>query len=579
MYDKTKTLLSEKIAVTLANAGIEAAVTDIYESIEACPQPHLGQYAFKTFAVAKQAKMNPKDLGTTLADKLSADKEITAAEQSGPYLNITLSASVIGNILEQGITSTDVMPIATREPHRYLIEHSQPNTHKEMHIGHTRNSVLGDTLCRLLKQAGHHVYAENYHGDEGAHVAKCLWYIGKYNLAPAKGENPGTWLGRMYVASTTEQEEAQGDDAERIKGEISDVLKQIEERHGHYYDMWKETRKWSLDMFHEVYGWLDIKFDGDTCESDVSEASSQVVEDYLAKGVFIKDQGAIGADLSDKNLGFCMLRKSDGRGLYATKDLALALRRFEKEKPDTCVYVVDNRQSHHFKQVFATLDLMGFKEAERCYHLAYEMVETKNGAMSSRKGNIVPILQLIDELESHAKNIIKERYGTEWDEAKIDDVAKKISCSAVRYGMIKVDPESKIVFDMDSWLTMEGHTGPYLQYVYARISSLQRKSEDNTQDGTVNWAKLDKTSELQLLAHLSALNESVDHSCKKLKPNIFASYTYELARKFNAFYAECPINSEPDSETRHARAALVQLSKIYLGTAMDLLGIPRIEQM
>lgn len=384
----------------------------------------------------------------------------------------------------------------------------------------------------------------------------------------------------MYVAATTEQTAAEGDDAERIKEEISTVLKQIEEKQGHFYDQWKETRQWSLDLFHDLYRWLDISFDADSCESEVSEASFKVVQEYLDKGVFIRDQGAVGADLSDKKLGFCMLLKSDGRGLYATKDLALALKRFEKEKPDTCVYVVDNRQSHHFRQVFATLEKMGFKEAERCYHLAYEMVETKNGAMSSRKGNIVPILQLIEELENHARAIITERYGTEWDDTKIDDVAKKIARSAVRYGMLKVDAESKIIFDMDSWLTLEGHTGPYLQYVYARISSLQRKSaEDRIGLDNVNWSKLTAESEQQLLAHLSALNETVDLSCKKLKPHIFANYTYDLARKFNAFYAECPINAEPDAEIRQARAALVELCKIYLGTAMDLLGIPRIEQM
>lgn len=582
MNDKVKIFLSNIIFFALEKNNIRSNLDDIYSNIEPCPQPNLGQYAFKTFFIAKTNNLKPIEVAAKLANSLQDEKAILNVQQSGPYINITISPSQIAPYLIQNIDANDHIQIISPEvPHRYLIEHSQPNTHKELHIGHTRNSVLGDTLCRLIKQAGHKVFAENYHGDEGAHVAKCIWYFEKYKLSPSADENLGAWLGRMYVEATSKIDSATDEDVPIFKAEISNTLKEIEEKSGHAYERWKETRKWSLDLFHEMYKWLDVHFDGDRCESDVSEESFKVVDEYLKKGVFIKSEGTIGADLSEKNLGFCMLLKSDGRGLYATKDLALALTRFRDHAPDTCVYVVDDRQSHHFKQVFATLELMGFKEAERCYHLAYEMVETKNGAMSSRKGNIVPILELIDELKSHATSILSERYSTEWDVSMIKEVAEKLSLSAIRYGMIKVDPESKIIFDMDAWLTLEGNTGPYLQYVYARMCSLKRKSGDSIvgADNNVNWDRLTNTSEGQLLAHISNFNEIVEQSCQKLKPNIFAAYTYELARKFNAFYAESPINAEPDSETRKARMALVNVCQVYLGQALDLLGIPRIERM
>ncbi|MDY0029162.1 MAG: arginine--tRNA ligase [Pseudobdellovibrionaceae bacterium] len=581
MFDQSKVLLSQIIVDTLSSLGITADRERVYQSIEFCPQPELGQYAFKTFIVAKQAGMNPMEFGTKLCDALNTAPLILKVSQAGPYINLILSSESIASLLSQEGLSGDVAAIKPPVPHRYMIEHSQPNTHKEMHIGHTRNSVLGDTLCRLLKHNGYSVFAQNYHGDEGAHVAKCIWYIRTFNQSPAEGQDHGTWLGQMYVDSTAKIESATPEEAEQYKAGISAVLKGIESREGPDYAYWKETRQWSLDMFHEVYNWLDVSFDSDCCESDVSEESISVVKEYLDKGVFIRSEGAVGADLSDKKLGFCMLLKSDGNGLYATKDIALALKRFRDQNPDTCVYVVDNRQSYHFKQVFATLDTMGFQQANRCYHLAYEMVETKNGAMSSRKGNIVPILGLIDELEAQARGILEERYSADWSVEEIAEVAKLISRSAVRYGMIKVDPESKIVFDMESWLTFEGNTGPYLQYVYARICSLQRKSSDDdiNLSSDISWSTLDKVSEQQLLAHLANFNEMVDVSCTKLKPNMFASYTYDLARKFNAFYAECPINSEPDASIRHARSALVRLTQIYLGTAMDLLGIPRIERM
>lgn len=583
MHDPARKLLASLLAAALAVPGDDTETALIYENIEACPQPELGQYAFKTFQLAKKLQTNPKELAENLAANLRQDKNVAAVNQSGPYLNIALRAGALAPLLTAQLNDkNEVAPLAATPAHRYMVEHSQPNTHKELHIGHTRNSVLGDTISRMLRHAGHHVYAENYHGDEGAHVAKCLWYIDKYEKSPAPGEDRGTWLGKMYVEATTAQTAAEGEDAERVKAEISTVLHQIEERNGPFYDQWLETREWSLALFHKVYEWLGVTFDGHSCESEVSEESFRVVQDYLDKGIFIRDQGAVGADLSAKNLGFCMLLKSDGRGLYATKDLALALRRFRVEKPDTCIYVVDNRQSHHFKQVFATLELMGFKEAARCYHLAYEMVETKNGAMSSRKGNIVPILELIDLLQARAHAIVAERYADTWDEAQIKTTAQKIAVSAIRYGMLKVDPESKIVFDMDSWLTLEGNTGPYLQYVYARMASLQRKSAEAAGialDSVTSWDKLTAQSERQLLAHLSGFNESAAQSCEKLKPNGFVLYAYELARKFNAFYAESPINNEPDEATRHARMALVKLAAYHLGTALDLMGLPRIEQM
>jgi arginyl-tRNA synthetase len=573
--------LSQLIASTLGLGDDATAADLIYKDIEFCPQPEQGQYAFKTFQIAKRLGKNPKELSQTLSTQLSTAPSIKSAVAAGPYINTSLTSETTLPLVLSLIKAKNAVAHGTPDTvHRYLVEHSQPNTHKELHIGHARNSVLGDTLCRILRHNGHDVFAENYHGDEGAHVAKCLWYIVENKLQPAADDNKGTWLGKMYVASTTALAEAEKNNPaefERIKGEISEALKQVEAEKGPFFELWKETRQWSLDLFHDMYRWLDVSFDNDRCESDVSAESFKVVEEYVDKGVFIKSEGAIGADLSDVDLGFCMLIKSDGRGLYATKDLALALTRFRERSPDTCIYVVDDRQAYHFKQVFATLDKMGFEEAKRCYHLAYVMVETKDGAMSSRKGNIVPILQLIDGIETKARDILAARYAEEWDTTMMNEVAGKIALSAIRYGMIKVEPESKIIFDLDSWLMLEGNTGPYLQYVYARMASLLRKAGDVAE--TKDWSLLTKESELQLIARLSAFNQASSVAGEKMKPNIFAAYVYDLARAFNSFYAEAPINAEPDVAIRAARLGLVSLCMTCLGSGLDLLGIPRIEKM
>ncbi len=578
-YNLLKSHVADFLSQSLTEKGYAVAADAIAQDIELCPSTQNEQFAFKTFRVAKLMGQNPKDAAPVLAGILEAAPFMAELAAVGPYLNFSLKSEDALPFLQQRLEGNGLKKVAAAKAQTYVVEHSQPNTHKELHVGHTRNSVLGDTLCRLLRHAGHKVHAENYHGDEGAHVAKCIWYMVKHKLTPDAGVNKGTWLGKIYVLSNTALEEANPEEQAVIKGEISEVLKQIEAREGHYYDTWKETRAWSLELFYEMYDWLGVSFDTDRCESDVSDESFKVVDEYYKKGVFIKSEGAIGADLTEKKLGFCMLLKSDGRGLYATKDIALALTRFREYHPDSAIYVVDNRQSHHFNQVFGTLDVMGFKEAEKCYHLAYEMVETKDGAMSSRKGNIVPLLELVDKMSTTAFAILQERYQNEWSEQELKDAARKISVSAIRYGMIRVDPDSKIVFDMESWLNLEGNTGPYLQYVYARMQSLLRKAEAADKSATPDWSKLTKLSEKQLVSLMSCFDETVNTACEKQKPNQFAAYTYELARGFNAFYAEAPIVAEKDEATRVARIALVKLAADYLGHALDLLGIARIERM
>lgn len=579
-HPMTDTPIKSKVADYLATT-LSADRLTILQDMELCPATQKEQFAFKAFRLAKQLGQNPKEAAASIADKLRDSGLVEDVNAIGPYINFSLKPALAAPSLLEKIDGDGRLHRPTPANRQvFMVEHSQPNTHKELHIGHTRNSVLGDTLCRLLNHAGHDVHAENYHGDEGAHVAKCIWYMCRENLRPAPDDNRGTWLGKIYVLSNDALESADADTQTRIKGEISEVLKQIEARNGPYYEVWKETRQWSLDLFHQMYRWLDIRFDSDRCESDVSDESFRVVDEYFKKGLFIKSEGAIGADLSAFDLGFCMLLKSDGRGLYATKDIALALARFRDYHPDTCIYVVDNRQSHHFRQVFATLKVMGFREADKCYHLAYEMVETKDGAMSSRKGNIVPLLELIDRIGDRAFSILKERYHGEWSDQEIEDISRKISVAAIRYGMIRVDPDSKIVFDMDGWLTLEGNTGPYLQYVYARLQSLLRKADaDEIASNNRPWEKLTSLSEQKLLAQLSLFEESVQTACEKQKPNIFAAYVYDLARAFNAFYAEVPIVHEQDKPIRAARLGLIKLTSAYLGQGLDLLGIPRIDRM
>ncbi len=580
-YNCAKNIVAHSLIEPLNLIGIEEEFSNVLDNIEHCSFPEKGQVSFKTFRYAKTLKKNPAQIAIDLSEQLSEIKAIYSAVAEGGFVNITVDNSVLakGLIDEIETENKHVKPVINPDKKRILIEHSQPNTHKELHIGHTRNTVLGDVLCHMYHFFDYDVITENYHGDEGAHVAKCLWYIRKENIEPQEGENLGAWLGKAYSQANTFLKSVEDTDKEaEYKTEISEILQSIENKEGEPYQLWLKTREWSFDLFRKMYDWLGADFDHWTSESEVSEDSFKIVEKFYEKGLLIKSDGAIGMDLNDLNLGFFMLIKSDGRGLYSTKDIALAETRFQKYQADEYIYVVDNRQSYHFEQVFATLLKLGFSEAEKCYHLAYELVETVNGPMASRKGNIIPIFELIEKMENLCReNILTRKNNNITD---LDNLARKISVAAIRYGMIKVDPDNKIIFDMDSWLKTEGNTGPYLQYAYTRTQSLLKKTvQVNYNDKTVNWALLEGQSERNLLYIMAKFKEIAYEALIKKKPSIFANYTYDLCKAFNSFYSDKQVNSEENEAVKKARISLTDLTAIYIKSALNLLKIPIVEEM
>ena len=583
MLNVAKNIVAQQLVEVFAALDVKGDKDRILSMIEGCSLPEEGQVSFKTFSFAKDFRKNPVEVATLITEKLQSNPLIAAVSCKSGFVNIFVKS---GALVTATLNTLDpqyaaVLPLPQKNA-KVLVEHSQPNTHKELHVGHTRNTILGDTLCNLYKHCGYDAIAQNYHGDEGVHVAKCLWYMQKEGLKPTNADDKGTWLGSVYAAATKTLNALPEDAAATIyKQEISVVLEQLEAKSGPFYDLWVETRKWSFDLFKQMYGWLCVDFDAWISESDVSEESFEIVQKYYDKKVFTKSEGAIGADLSAEDLGFFILRKSDGRGLYSTKDIALAFRREKEYQPDQVIYVVDDRQSYHFKQVFATLRHMGLSFAQKCYHLAYNVVETKEGAMSSRHGTIVPMLGLIEKMEKLCLDNILVRQGSTEANAADREKARKIAVSGIRYGMIKIDPASKIIFDMDSWLKVEGNTGPYLLYCYTRMVSLLKKNEAA---GAINlteqnWDLLNRNEEHAFIYQLAKFNEKVLEATTKMKPNIFANYTYDLCKSFNAFYEHCPIKAEDDAAIKRARLALTKLGVTHVQTALKILGMPSVSSM
>lgn len=595
MHEPLRKLVSQTliklIQTQLSAAGVaEDAMSagDVYKALVEPPNTDLGHLAFGCFITAKNLKKGPPVVAQLLAQELKNEcaqniilkKAISSVEAAGPYINIKFSASGLADYVLKPILFGETFKAQlTEATPKMMIEYSQPNTHKELHVGHMRNMCLGDAAVRLLRYSGYNILASTFPGDVGTHVAKCLWYMKYHNKESIPMLNKGAWLGAMYSKGNLLLEDQEGTPVEEENKKIlTEILKQLEHKNGEYYDLWKQTREWSIELMKDVYKWADVNFDHWYFESDVDSDSVKTVKKYLAEGKLVESQGAIGLDFTADNMGFCLLLKSDGTGLYATKDIELARRKFEDYKIEKSIYIVDQRQALHFKQVFKALEVLGFDQAKDCYHLQYNFVELPDGAMSSRKGNIVPLTTLIDTMKTHIKTEYLNRYVNEWTQEEIETVANQVAKGAIKYGMLKQDTNKKIVFDMNEWTKLDGESGPFIQYSCARINSLLKKFTFDAKAEFVGDV-LSHNSELKLMQHLMNFNTVVLNAAENYKPAALCSYLYDTAKKFNTFYHDCAIGTAETPDLKKSRLALAYATGATMKHGLSLLGIPTPERM
>lgn len=592
-YDPAKVSLATSLFSALgkieSNLPAELSVVDFFKTLEQPPEKSLGDYALPCFRFAKAIKKNPNEVATELKRLLEEEKNpwIDNIVLKGAFLNIFTNQNQVAKAIIPSLVSGEGFRIlkqnAEKNKINVMIEFSQPNTHKEFHVGHGRNVCLGDSICRLFIYNGYKVIAANYIGDEGTHIAKCLWGVENYTGTDKleQIENKAEWLGQRYVEANNKLKDAANDESLKAKynAEISAILKSIESKSGKYFDIWKITRQYCLDDFDRIYKWLDVKFDHFFYESDVSEDSQRIVNEYLKKGVFKEDQGAIGMDMSDKKLGFFMVRKTDGTTLYATKDLALAEEKFNKFQIDRSIYVVGSEQNHHFKQVFYALEKMGFPQASKCYHLSYGMVVRPDGKMSSRAGNSFTFLQLINLVVDEI-NTYLEKYKGEWDETRMKDTAHKLAVGAIKYGMLQADPVKEIVFDPKEWVSFEGNSGPYLMYSYARTQSILTKAaEQGIKASFDHLDLLTHETERDLMRHLYDFNQTVINACENYRPSTLANHLFFTCKAYNRFYTEVSVMKAETEELKSARLSLLKAFADMLKTGLYLLGMTPPEKM
>jgi arginyl-tRNA synthetase len=591
------------------------------------PKPEMGDVAFGCFEAAKTLNANPAEIAKKAAAEFGSDMRfVEKVEAQGPFVNVTLAP---GEFIQRLVLDAEY------EGERYassnagagkkiMFEYAQPNTHKEMHVGHVRNLALGSSIVAILRHVGWNVITASYHGDVGAHVAKCLWQFVEQGRASAaedadavgatsrlvqahasrkrKGgkkstdqkspvmnlsmyevrtmieaipreRRTGKYLGDLYSQATREL--AADPDQKEI---VSRVQQALEGDDPVWHKLWQETRRWSLDEFIVLFEEFGVDIERQYLESEVMGEGQKIVDELLKKGVARESEGAIVVDLEDADLGVFLIRKSDGTSLYATKDLALAEFKLEEyPKIERSVMLVDNRQTQYLRQLFETLKRMGYPIPNE--HVNYEFVTLKGGAMSSREGNIVTYQDFRDQAYKYAWDQTKARHEA-WSQGQVNYTAWSLALAGMKFGMLRQDSDKVYTFDMKEALSFEGDTGPYVQYTAVRLNSILRRADypDIRGKEEPNCRVLTAPQEKRLALDIARFCEAAARAAQEMRPNIIANWCLETARDANAFYRDLPV-LEAESGVREARIRLVYAARDVLTIGLKLLGIPVPEEM
>ena len=476
---------------------------------------------------------------------------------------------------------------------RVMVEFAQPNTHHSFHIGHFRNTVLGESLARLVEYAGFETLRASYPGDIGLGVITVMWFYDKFyrGQEPAGVHQRGQWLLKLYVEGTAmlepRDEETAEDKARResLEAERRDLYRKWDAGDPEVRALWQMTRQWSLDELNEILGSLDVHMDVWFYESEADAPAKQIVDELIRRGIAEDERPQGGAVVVkiDEKLGLKkekyrsnLILRSDGTTLYLTKDLALARQKFEKYHIDRSIYVVDIRQALHLQQAFAILRLWGFPQAEKCYHLGYGFVTMPEGAMSARRGRVVLFKDVLDEAIRRVLAMESDRTPDMSEELRLR-VARQIGLGALTYSMLSVDNGRDIVFDMDSALSFEGHTGPYIQNAHVRANSILKKAGQLPSHVAFDYAL--SPHEVELIELVSRFPETVERAAGEYRPLIMAGYAYDLANAFHSFYHAMPVLQAEEAGVRAARLRLVAAVRQTLANALRLLDIQSPEVM
>ena len=547
-----------------------------------------GDLTLVVFPFVRAAKKKPEEVAEEIGAKLLDMQAIAGFNVVKGFLNLSLDRGVYVDQFKTFSTDLNFGLPAPGSKGAYIVEYSSPNTNKPLHLGHIRNNLLGYSVAEILKANGVAVTKVQIINDRGIHICKSMLAWQEYG----NGETPDSsglkgdhLVGKYYVKFDQVYKDeikaliAEGKTEEDAKKQAPSLLKaqqmllKWEEGDAGVVALWKTMNDWVYNGFNTTYAKLGVNFDKNYYESQTYVLGKDDVTKGLESGVFYKkEDGSVWIDLENDGLDHKLVLRSDGTSVYMTQDIGTAIQRFKDFEAKGMTYVVGNEQDYHFKVLFLILSKLGYAWAEQLHHLSYGMVDLPSGKMKSREGTVVDADDLIDGMVADAEAISKELGKLDGlEEAEQQELFTTLGLGALKYFILKVDPKKRMLFNPAESIDFNGHTGPFIQYAYARIQSLQRKAP---QGAGVDWTALTlNEDETVVIKALLQFPEVMDQAARNFSPAVLANYTYELVKKYNGFYQN---NSILKAETEQSIAFRLLLSKKVgevIKASMNCLGI------
>lgn len=538
---------------------------EIESLVETPPSYDMGDYAFPCFKLAKIFRKAPNLIAEEIANKIGGNEFFEKVQNIGPYVNFFINKQTLTRlVLEDVIDKSDRYGSSNIGGNKkVIVEFSSPNIAKPFHIGHIRSTVIGHSLYRIYKFLGFDTIAINHLGDYGTQFGMLISAFKKWGDLEVIEADPINELLKLYVKFNAEAEIDSS-----LRDEARMWFKKLEDGNEEAVQLWKWMREVSLKEFNRVYDMLGIKYDSYAGESFYSDKMPRVVEELEEKKLLKKSEGAEIVDLEPFGMPPALIKKSDGSTLYITRDIAAAIYRKEHYDFAKNIYVVGSQQILHFKQWKKVIELMGYDWSENCIHVPFGMVSLEEGTMSTRKGRVVFLEDVLRKAVEKTLEIINERNpGLENKE----EVAKQVGIGAVVFQELFNGRIKDYVFSWDKTLSFEGETGPYVQYSHARANSLLEKGKFNSDD-EVDFSLLKTDEEINIIRLLYDFPNSIIAAMEKNEPSFVTRHIVELAKAFNKFYHNCPILSE-EEEIKKARLSIVYAVKTTIRTGLYLLGI------
>ncbi|WP_456081852.1 arginine--tRNA ligase [Leptotrichia sp.] len=525
---------------------------------------------------SKAIGKNPREIATTLVENFKENDLIEKLEIAGPgFINIHLKNNFLNNELKK-IDNEKYDFSFLNVDETVIIDYSSPNIAKRMHIGHLRSTIIGDAIKRILDFIGFKTISDNHIGDWGTQFGKLIVAYNKWLDKEAYEADPIGELERIYVLFS---DEAKKDPT--LEDVARNELRKLQMGDEQNNKLWKEFIEISLKEYNKVYDRLGVKFDHYFGESFYNDMMPDVLEELKEKNIAKEDQGALVVFFEEDKLPPALVQKKDGSFLYATSDLATIKFRKNELNVDKAVYVTDERQQNHFKQVFEISEMLGAPYNYEKSHVYFGIMRFGDGMIfSSRSGNIIRLVDLLDEAKKQVKSVIDEKNPNIPEDEK-EKIAEIVGTGAIKYFDLSQNRTSDILFTWDKVLSFEGNTGPYLQYTYARIQSILRKLKEENISVENNDIILDDMFDIEreLAVALLRFPQTVVKSYETYRPNIIADYLFDTAKLFNNFYNSKSILKETDKKVMDARILLAQKTASILKQGLNLLGIETVDRM